>query len=147
MSEDDRYDKIQRNELWLMCMFEDRNKERYAHVDWVIAKLMKRKGMVIQEGSIIICGQIVTKLVKKLQLLSNDVLDGLRDPNYCRSLDATTPRELIGPDGRLIVKDPSPGVPRQSYHSDRYASVFEYMVGHYEVSLDGYFGPPEYDEQ
>ncbi|GKF37638.1 hypothetical protein Tco_0114396, partial [Tanacetum coccineum] len=110
--QDDRYDKIQRNELWLMCMFEDRNKERYAHVDWVIAKLMKRKGMVIQEGSIIICGQIVTKLVKKLQLLSNDVLDGLRDPNYCRSLDATTPRELIGPDGRLIVKDPSPGVPR-----------------------------------
>ncbi|GJX83253.1 hypothetical protein Tco_0332734 [Tanacetum coccineum] len=64
-----------------------------------------------------------------------------------RSLDATTPRELIGPDGRLIVKDPALGVPRQSYHSDRCASVFEYMVGHYRVSLDRYYAPLEYDEQ
>ncbi|GJY14896.1 hypothetical protein Tco_0385318 [Tanacetum coccineum] len=29
-----------------------------------------------------------------------------------RSLDATTFRELIGPDGRLIVEDPTPSVPR-----------------------------------
>ncbi|GKF58807.1 hypothetical protein Tco_0172344, partial [Tanacetum coccineum] len=28
------------------------------------------------------------------------------------ALDATTLRELIGPDGRLIAEDPTPGVPR-----------------------------------
>ncbi|GJW42723.1 hypothetical protein Tco_0071522 [Tanacetum coccineum] len=32
------YDKIQRNEPWLLSMFEDRNRERYANVAWVIAR-------------------------------------------------------------------------------------------------------------
>ncbi|GJX49976.1 hypothetical protein Tco_0276821 [Tanacetum coccineum] len=36
---------------------------------------------------------------------------------------------------------------RQSYHSDRYARVFEHMVGHYGVQLDGDYAPPGYDEQ
>ncbi|GKF38853.1 hypothetical protein Tco_0118914 [Tanacetum coccineum] len=31
---------------------------------------------------------------------------------YCRSLDATTLRELIGPNRRLIAKDPTPGILR-----------------------------------
>ncbi|GKF91975.1 hypothetical protein Tco_0275676 [Tanacetum coccineum] len=36
---------------------------------------------------------------------------------------------------------------RQSYHSDRHARVFEHMVGHYGVQLDGDYAPPGYDEQ
>ncbi|GKE57349.1 hypothetical protein Tco_1496534 [Tanacetum coccineum] len=128
------YDKIQRNELWLMSMFEAKH----------------------QNG-----------MAKKMGLLTDEILDGLSAPIYHRSLDATTLRELIGPNGRLIVEDPTPGVPifamprtphptlqdlsyrmgymeiqlgvlermsrRQSYHSDRYAGVFEFMAGHYGV--------------
>ncbi|GJV86411.1 retrotransposon ORF1 [Tanacetum coccineum] len=90
-----RYEKIHRNELWLMSMFEDRNRERYANVARVIEKWIKRKGMGTQKGSMIVCGRFVTKLPKKLQLLSDDVLDGLRASIYYRSLDATTLRELI----------------------------------------------------
>ncbi|GJX34300.1 retrovirus-related pol polyprotein from transposon TNT 1-94 [Tanacetum coccineum] len=44
---------------------------------------------------------------------SNDeVLDGLSALVYCRSLDATTLRELISSNGRLIVKDSTLGVLR-----------------------------------
>nr|GEY95003.1 hypothetical protein [Tanacetum cinerariifolium] len=97
------------------------------------------------------------------------------------SLDATTLRELIGPNERLISKDPSPGVPRfamprpllltlqdlsyrmgrmeiqqgvlkcmscrQSYHSDTYASVFEYMAGYYGVPLAGDYAPLGNEEE
>ncbi|GJR01161.1 retrotransposon ORF1 [Tanacetum coccineum] len=42
------YDKIKRNELWLMSMFEDRNQQRYANVAWVIEKWLKRKGVGTQ---------------------------------------------------------------------------------------------------
>ncbi|GJU69859.1 hypothetical protein Tco_1256118 [Tanacetum coccineum] len=38
------YEKIQKNDLWLLSMFEDRHQNGYANVAWVIAKWMKRKG-------------------------------------------------------------------------------------------------------
>ncbi|GJR94202.1 hypothetical protein Tco_0266376 [Tanacetum coccineum] len=63
-----------------------------------------------------------------------------RAPIYYRTLDATTLRELISPDGRLIAEDPTLGVLR-------YFGVFEYMVAHYEVPLDGAYAPPVYDEE
>nr|GEZ43621.1 hypothetical protein [Tanacetum cinerariifolium] len=97
------------------------------------------------------------------------------------SMDATTLKEVIDPDGRLIAKDPAHGVQRiaiprpphltlqdlsdrmgrmeiqqgvlkrmsrrQSYHSDRYTSVFEFMAGHYGVPLARDYAPPDYDEQ
>ncbi|GJW35362.1 retrotransposon ORF1 [Tanacetum coccineum] len=143
-----RYDKIQRNELWLMSMFEAKH----------------------QNG-----------MAKKMNLLTDEVLDGLSAPIYYRSLDATTLRELIGPNGRLVAKDLTPCVsrvamPRPSrptmqdlydmmgrmeicqgelermsrrklFHSDRYDGVFEYMVGHYGVPLIGPYAPLGYDEQ
>ncbi|GJY77320.1 hypothetical protein Tco_0482436 [Tanacetum coccineum] len=95
-------------------------------------------------------------------------------------MDATTLRELIDHNGRLIAEDLAPGVlrftmprparptlqdlsdrmgrieiqqgvlermaRRQSYHSDRYASIFEFMVVHYGVPLAGDYAPPNYDE-
>ncbi|GJY53691.1 hypothetical protein Tco_0445355 [Tanacetum coccineum] len=143
-----RYDKIQRNELWLMSMFEARNQNRMA---------------------------------RKMILLTDEVLDGLSALIYCRSLDATTLRELIGSNGRLITEDPALGVPRvamptppsptmqdlydrmgrmeirqatlermyrtQSYHSNRYAFIFEYMAGQYNIPLQGAYAPPGYDEE
>ncbi|GKC18951.1 hypothetical protein Tco_1021101 [Tanacetum coccineum] len=141
---------------------------------------MKRKGVGTQKESMICYGQFVTRLVKKMQLLTND-LDRLSAPIYFRSLDATILRELNGPNGRLIAEDPTPGVlgfamprtprltlqdlydrmgrmkiqqgvlermsRRRSYHYNRYAGVFEYMAGHYEVPLARAYAPPGYDEE
>ncbi|GJV97791.1 hypothetical protein Tco_1549368 [Tanacetum coccineum] len=73
---------------------------------------LKRKGVGAQRESMICCGLFVTRMAKKIRLLTDEVLDGLSAPIYCRSLDAATLRELIGPNRRLITKDLTPGVPR-----------------------------------
>ncbi|GJT18708.1 hypothetical protein Tco_0877414 [Tanacetum coccineum] len=54
----------------------------------------------------------ITRIAKRMGLLTDEVLNSLSAPTYCRELDATTLKDLIGPDGRLIVEDPAPGVPR-----------------------------------
>ncbi|GJX96553.1 hypothetical protein Tco_0352351 [Tanacetum coccineum] len=38
------YDKIQKNDLWLLSMFDARYQNGYANVAWLIARWMKRKG-------------------------------------------------------------------------------------------------------
>ncbi|GJX21755.1 retrotransposon ORF1 [Tanacetum coccineum] len=38
-----RYDKIQKNDLWLLSMFDARHQNGYANVAWLIARWMKRK--------------------------------------------------------------------------------------------------------
>ncbi|GJX17424.1 hypothetical protein Tco_0218256 [Tanacetum coccineum] len=149
-----RYDKIQRNELWLMSMFEAKHQNGYANVARLIAKWLKRKE-VRERESIICCGQFVTRMAKKMNMLTDEVVDGLSALIYCRSLDATIFRELIGSNGGLSAEDPTPDVPRgelerisrrQSYHSDKYAGVLEFMDGHYGVPLAGPYAPPWYDE-
>ncbi|GJW81482.1 hypothetical protein Tco_0145457 [Tanacetum coccineum] len=73
------YDKVQRNKLWLMSMFEAKH----------------------QNG-----------IARRMSLLTDEVLDWLSALIYYRALDATTLRELIESNGRLIVEDPAPGVLR-----------------------------------
>jgi hypothetical protein len=74
------YEKIQKNELWLMSMFEDRNNESYANVAWVIARWMKKKGKGTHDGSKIIMGQFVTKIAKRMGLLHDDNLNSYLTP-------------------------------------------------------------------
>ncbi|GJX09858.1 hypothetical protein Tco_0199717 [Tanacetum coccineum] len=40
------YDKIQKNDLWLLSMFDARYQNGYANVAWLITRWMKRKGAV-----------------------------------------------------------------------------------------------------
>ncbi|GJY43403.1 hypothetical protein Tco_0431616 [Tanacetum coccineum] len=80
----------------------------YANVAWLIAKWLKRKGVGSQRESMICCGQFIMRIAKKMSLLTDEVLNGLSAPTYYRSLDATTLRELIGSNGRLIAEDPAP---------------------------------------
>ncbi|GKD97147.1 hypothetical protein Tco_1381044 [Tanacetum coccineum] len=137
-----------------MSTSEAKHHNGYANVTWLIAKWLKRKGVVSQRESMICYGQ---------------------------PLDTTTLRELIGSNGSLIAEDPPLGVPRfamprpsrptiqdlydgmgnieicqgmlermarrQLYHTDRYAGVIEYMVGHYGVPLQGAYVPSGYDEE
>ncbi|GJY32470.1 putative ribonuclease H-like domain-containing protein [Tanacetum coccineum] len=98
--------------------------------------------------SMICCGQFITWMAKRMNLLTDEVLDGLSALTYCRALDATTLRELIRSNGRLIAEDPAPGsVGEDVPHKKRYAGVFEFMVGHYGVPLQGVYAPPVYDEE
>ncbi|GJZ05336.1 hypothetical protein Tco_0538611 [Tanacetum coccineum] len=133
------YDKVQKNDLCLLSMFDAKH----------------------QNG-----------------VLTEDVVRSLSAPIYCRDLDTITLRNLIDSEGKLILEDPQPGVPRvgilrpprasmqdlydrmgrmeirqeaierieyrQSYHCDRYQGVFEHMDGVYSVPLQGAYNPPGY---
>nr|GEZ88945.1 hypothetical protein [Tanacetum cinerariifolium] len=70
------------------------------------------KGVGSRRDSMICCGQFITRIAKRIGLLTEEVLNSLSVPTYFRALDATTLRELIGPNGRLIVEDPTTRVPR-----------------------------------
>nr|GEY07185.1 hypothetical protein [Tanacetum cinerariifolium] len=85
-----------------------------AYVKGQPARWMKRKGAGSQKESMICCGQFITKIAKRKNLLSNDVLNSLIPLIYCRDLDTTTIRELIDSKGRLILEVPEPGVLRFS---------------------------------
>ncbi|GJZ38017.1 reverse transcriptase domain-containing protein [Tanacetum coccineum] len=45
-------------------------------------------------------------------VLTEDVMSNLSALIYCRDLDTTTLKDLINSEGKLILKDPQPGVPR-----------------------------------
>ncbi|GJT80427.1 hypothetical protein Tco_1054769, partial [Tanacetum coccineum] len=107
-----RYDMIQKNDLWLLSMFDARHQNRYANVAWLIARWMKRKGADTQKESQICCGQFISKIARKCRVLTKDVVKSLSAPIYCRDLDTITLRDLIDSEGKLILEDPQPGVPR-----------------------------------
>ncbi|GJX76682.1 hypothetical protein Tco_0323493 [Tanacetum coccineum] len=106
------YEKIQKNNLWLLSMFDARHQNGYENVAWLIARWMERKGAGSQKESMIYCGQFITKIVRRKNLLTEEVLNSLSTLIYCRALDTTTLRELIDSEGRLIPEAPEPGVPR-----------------------------------
>ncbi|GJT15086.1 hypothetical protein Tco_0873792 [Tanacetum coccineum] len=106
------YDKVQKNDLWLLSMFDARHQNGYANVAWVIARWMKRKGAGTQKESQICCGQFISKLARKCRVLTEDVVRSLSAPIYCRDLDTTMLRDLTDYDGKFILEDPQPGVPR-----------------------------------
>ncbi|GJU56374.1 retrotransposon ORF1, partial [Tanacetum coccineum] len=106
------YEKIQRNDLWLLSMFEDRHQNGYANVAWVIAKWMKRKGAGSQKDSQICCGQFILEIARKSRVLTEETIRSLSTLVYCRDLDRTTLRELIDSEDRLIPKIPVDDISR-----------------------------------
>ncbi|GKE31006.1 hypothetical protein Tco_1450328 [Tanacetum coccineum] len=119
------YDKIQKNDLWLLSMFDARHQNGYANVAWI---------------------------ARKCRVLTEDVIMSLSALNYCRDLDTITLRDLIDSEGKLIPEDPQPGVPRVGIPRPHRASmqdlydrmVFEHMAGVYSVPLQGSYNPPGY---
>nr|GEX59081.1 hypothetical protein [Tanacetum cinerariifolium] len=73
---------------------------------------IKRKGAGSQKESMICCRHFVTRIAKRKNLLSKEVLNSLSAPIYCRALDTTTLRELINSEGRPIHEAPELCVPR-----------------------------------
>ncbi|GKE70945.1 hypothetical protein Tco_1529017, partial [Tanacetum coccineum] len=56
--------------------------------------------------------QFVTRIEKRLGILSDVVLNGLSALTYCRTFDANILRELIGSNGRLIPEEIALSIPR-----------------------------------
>nr|GEX10471.1 hypothetical protein [Tanacetum cinerariifolium] len=83
------YDKIQKNDLWFLSMFDARHQNGYANVAWFISKL-----------------------ARKCRVLIEDVVRSLSTLIYYRDLDTTMLRDLIKSDGKLTPEDLQPGVPR-----------------------------------
>ncbi|GJT20561.1 hypothetical protein Tco_0890498, partial [Tanacetum coccineum] len=96
----------------------------------------------------------ITRIAKRRNLLSDEVLNSLSALIYYRALDTTKLRDLIDYEGRLILEAPEPGVPRvailrppRASMQDLYAGVFEHMAEVYSVPLQGAYNPPGYDQQ
>nr|GEX89459.1 hypothetical protein [Tanacetum cinerariifolium] len=130
-----RYDKMQKNDLWLLSMFKARHQNGYANVAWLIARWMKRKGAGSQKESMICYEQCITKIAKRKNLLSEEVPNSLSALIYCRSLDTTTLRELIDSEGRLIPKVLELGASRVAIHRPPRASMQDLyeMMGSIEI--------------
>ncbi|GJX61621.1 hypothetical protein Tco_0294521 [Tanacetum coccineum] len=121
-----RYDKIQKNDLWLLSMFDARHQNRYANVAWLIARWMKIKGFGTQKESQICCGQFIMKISRKARVLSDvDLYDRMGSMEIRQ--EANERMEYM-----------------QSYHWDKYAGVFEHMAGVYSVDLQGAYNLPGY---
>ncbi|GKB40202.1 hypothetical protein Tco_0885144 [Tanacetum coccineum] len=80
------YDKVQKNDLWLLSMFDARHQNGYANVAWVITRWMKRKGAGTQKESQICCGRFISKLARKCKVLKKDVARSLSALIYSRDL-------------------------------------------------------------
>ncbi|GJS01170.1 retrotransposon ORF1 [Tanacetum coccineum] len=77
------YDKVQKNDLWHLSMFDARHQNEYANVAWFISKL-----------------------ARKCRVLTEDVVRSLSAPIYCRDLDTAILSDLINSDGKVIPEDP-----------------------------------------
>ncbi|GJX13534.1 retrotransposon ORF1 [Tanacetum coccineum] len=132
------YDKVQKNDSWLLSMFDARHQSGYANVAWVIAKWMKRKRVVTQKENQICCGQFISKLARKCRVLTEDVVGSLSALVYYRDLDSTTLRDLIDSDGKLILEDPQPGMPRVGIPRPPRASMQDLYdrIGRMEIRQD-----------
>ncbi|GJW94166.1 hypothetical protein Tco_0173838 [Tanacetum coccineum] len=143
------YDKIQKNDLWLLIMFDARHQNGYANFAWLIVRWIKRKGAGTHKESQICCGQFITKLARKARMLSDEVIRSLSVLIYYKDLDTTTLRELIDFEGRLILEDPQPGVPRVAIPRPPRASMQDLYdrMGSIEIrqeDLGGAYNPPGY---
>ncbi|GJZ19322.1 hypothetical protein Tco_0555912, partial [Tanacetum coccineum] len=111
-----RYDKIQKNDLWLLSMFDARHQNGKERVltDVVLRSL----------SALIYYRDLDTTTLREL-INSEDLYDRMGSIEICQ--------EAIE---RMKY--------RQSYHWDRYQGVFEHMAGVYSVPLQGAYNPPGY---
>ncbi|GJR77487.1 hypothetical protein Tco_0089852 [Tanacetum coccineum] len=135
------YAKMHRKEILLMSMFQAKNQNGYVNVAWLIARLLKRKGVGSQRDSMICYGQFITRMSKRIGFFTNEVLNRLSALTYYRALDATTLRELVDSNGRLIAEEPAPGVPQVAIPRPSRPSM------HDLYDLIGAYAPPGYDKE
>ncbi|GJV29745.1 hypothetical protein Tco_1386193 [Tanacetum coccineum] len=115
-------------EYWLSISREEnltRHQNQIVNAAWLIARWMKRKGASSPKESMIYYGQFITKIAKRKNLLSEEVLNSLSALMYCKAFDTTTFKELIDYEGRMILKAPESGVPRVAITRPPRASIHD----------------------
>ncbi|GJY63606.1 reverse transcriptase domain-containing protein, partial [Tanacetum coccineum] len=95
--------------------------------------------------------QFITKLARKVRVLSHEVIRSLSAPIYCRDLDTTTLRELIDSEGKLIPEDPQPDVLRvaipraqRALIHDLYERMGSMEIRQGAIERMGAYNPPGY---
>nr|GEU81606.1 retrotransposon Orf1 [Tanacetum cinerariifolium] len=124
------YDKIQKNDLWLLSLFDARHQNGYANVAWLIARWMKRKG-----------ADLDTTTLKELinsegRLKPEDLQPGVPRVGILRPSRASI-QDLYDRTGSMEIRQEAIERMeyRQSYHWDMYQEVFKHMAGVYNVPL------------
>nr|GEW33530.1 hypothetical protein [Tanacetum cinerariifolium] len=118
-------------------------------ITYGLSRWMKRKRAGSQKESMICCGQFITKIAKRNNLLSEEVLNSLSASIYYRALDTTKLRELIDSEGRLIPEALEPGVLRVAISRPPRASMQDLYkrMSSMEIRKGGAYNPPGYDQQ
>ncbi|GJS57608.1 hypothetical protein Tco_0652392 [Tanacetum coccineum] len=133
------YDKIQKNDLWLLSMFDAR------HQNGVLTE-----DVVRSLSAPIYCRDLDTTILRDLvdydgKLIPEDPQPGVPRVGIPRPSRASM-QYLYDRMGRLEIRQEEIERMdyRQSYHWDRYHGVFEHMAGVYSVPLQGAYNPPGY---
>nr|GEW24851.1 hypothetical protein [Tanacetum cinerariifolium] len=84
------------------------------------------------------CAHTLTLLEFARRVLTKDVVRSLSALIYCKDLDTTTLRDMIDSDGRFILEDPQPGVPRAGIPRPLRASMQDMYdkMGRMEICQD-----------
>ncbi|GJY77090.1 hypothetical protein Tco_0482206 [Tanacetum coccineum] len=95
----------------------------------------------------------ITRIARRIHLLTDEVLDWLSALVYYRTLDATNLRDLIDSNGKLIVEYLAPGVPRVAMPrqprpsmQDLYDRMGNMEIHQGVIERMGAYAPPGYDE-
>nr|GEU49760.1 hypothetical protein [Tanacetum cinerariifolium] len=135
------YDKIQKNDLWLLSMFDARHQNGYANVAWLIVRSMSAS---------IYCKDLDTTMLKELidskgRLIPEDPQQGVPRVGIPRPPKALM-QALYDRMCRMEIREEAIERMeyRQSYLWDMYQRVFEHMAGVYSVPLQGVYNPPGY---
>ncbi|GKA64351.1 hypothetical protein Tco_0763957 [Tanacetum coccineum] len=136
------YDKVQKNKLWLLSMFDARNQNGKSRVltDDVVRSL----------SALIYCINLDTTTLRDLidsegKLIPEDSQPGVPRVGIPRPPRASM-QDLYDRMGRMEVRQEAIERMeyRQSYHWDMYQGVFEHMDGVYNVLLQGAYNLPSY---
>ncbi|GKD12364.1 hypothetical protein Tco_1196771, partial [Tanacetum coccineum] len=116
------HDKIQKNDLWLLSMFDARHQNGYLDTT-TLRELIYSKGRLIPEDPQ--PGVPRVGIPRPPRALMQDLYERIGNMEIHQ-----------GAIERMSY--------RQSYHWDRYTGVFEHMAGVYSVDLQGVYNPPGY---
>ena len=100
----------------MLSLFEKQNMGEYANVSWVMAHWLKKKGKGSQGDSELMCGHLITRLAKGLNVFTEENMATYSAPIAYKAFDHVTLRDLLDDRGKLkpdvagprIVRPPPP---------------------------------------
>ncbi|GJR08335.1 hypothetical protein Tco_0790987 [Tanacetum coccineum] len=133
------YDKIQKNDLWLLSMFDARHQNGVLTED-VVRSLSAP--IYYRDLDTITLRDLIDSEGK---LILEDPQSGVSRVGIPRPPGASI-QDLYDRMGRMEIRQDAIERMkyRQSYHWDRYHGVFEHVAGVYSVPLQGAYNPPGY---